>query len=120
MDAAWQLSGKVKRALDLEVIYRECDFITLHVPYLKETHHMIDAASIARMKAGVRIINLARGELVCDEDIVSALRCGKVAKYVTDFPSAATACEKNVIPMPHLGASTPRARKNAPSWPLRR
>lgn len=111
VDAAWQLSGKVRHALDLETIYRECDYITLHVPYLPATHHMVDAASIARMKDGVRIVNLARGELVSEVDIIEALRSGKVAKYVTDFPSPAIAAEPNVIPMPHLGASTPESEE---------
>ncbi len=111
VDSAWQLSGKVRHALDLDVVYRESDFITIHVPYMKDTHHMIDAEAISKMKDGVRIINLARGELVCDEDMIAALESGKVAKYVTDFPNGTTAGAKNVIPMPHLGASTPESEE---------
>ena len=109
VDAAWQLSRDVKRADDLDTIYRNCDYITIHVPYLPSTHHMIDAAAIAKMRDGVRIINLARAELVCDEDLLAGIDTGKVARYVTDFPNGKVAGAPNVVPMPHIGASTPES-----------
>jgi len=109
VEAAWRLSSNVKKAGDLDAIYRDSDFISLHVPYLKTTHHMINKESIAKMKKGVRIINLARAELVNDEDMLEALASGQVANYVTDFPNAMTADAPGVIPIPHLGASTPES-----------
>ena len=112
VDAAWQLSSHVKHATDIDTIYRNCDYITLHVPYIKDsTHHMINKDAFAKMKDGVRIINLARAELVCDEDLLCAIDSTKVARYVTDFPNAITAKSPNTIPMPHLGASTPESEE---------
>jgi len=109
VDAAWQLSREIQHAVDLDTIFKNCDYITIHVPYLPSTHHMIDAAAIAKMKPGVRIINLARAELVCDEDLLSGIDTGKVARYVTDFPNGKVAGVPNVVPMPHIGASTPES-----------
>lgn len=111
VDAAWQLSVEVKHALDLDTIYKNCDYITLHVPYLPDTHHMINAESIAKMRDGVRIINLARAELVDDAAIRDGIDTAKVARYVTDFPNDVTASMHNVVPMPHLGASTPESEE---------
>lgn len=111
VDAAWRLSSQVIHATDIDTIYRNCDYITLHVPYMKETHHMINKEAFAKMKDGVRIINLARAELVCDEDLLDAIDSTKVARYVTDFPNAITAKAPNTIPMPHLGASTPESEE---------
>lgn len=111
VEAAWKLSGGVKHALDLETIYKNCDYITLHVPYLPATHHMVNAEAFAQMKDGVRLINLARGELVDDAALVEALDSAKVACYVTDFPNGVTAGLPNVVPMPHLGASTPESEE---------
>ncbi len=112
VDAAWRLSSQVKHATDIDTIYRNCDYITLHVPYIKDsTHHMINKEAFAKMKDGVRIINIARAELVCDEDLLDAIDSTKVARYVTDFPNAITAKAPNTIPMPHLGASTPESEE---------
>ncbi|MGI5984675.1 MAG: 3-phosphoglycerate dehydrogenase [Clostridiales bacterium] len=111
VDAAWRLSSQVKHATDIDTIYRNCDYITLHVPYMKETHHMINKEAFAKMKDGVRIVNLARAELVCDEDLLDAIDSTKVARYVTDFPNAITSKAPNTIPMPHLGASTPESEE---------
>ena len=112
VDAAWRLSSQVKHATDIDTIYRNCDYITLHVPYIKDsTHHMINKEAFAKMKDGVRIINLARAELVSDEDLLDAIDSTKVARYVTDFPNAITAKAPNTIPMPHLGASTPESEE---------
>lgn len=112
VDAAWDLSRSVIHATDIDTIFRNCDYITLHVPYIKDqTHHMLNKEAFEKMKDGVRIINLARGELVCDEDLMDAIDTAKVARYVTDFPNAITANAPNVIPMPHLGASTPESEE---------
>ena len=112
VEAAWRLSSDIIKAGDLDALYMDSDFITLHVPYLNSTHHMINKESIAKMKPGVRVINLARAELVCDEDILEALSSGHVSQYVTDFPNAKTAGAPGVIAIPHLGASTPESEDN--------
>lgn len=112
VDAAWRLSSNVIHANDVDTIYKNCDYITIHVPYMESTHHTINKDTISKMKDGVRIINLARAELVCDEDIIAAIESGKVAKYVTDFPNGKTAGVKGIIATPHLGASTPESEDN--------
>lgn len=109
VDAAWKLSRAANHATDMETIYRNCDYITIHVPYMKETHHTINAEAIDMMKDGVRIINLARGELIDDDAMKVALESGKVAKYVTDFPNEKTVTYPNAITLPHIGASTPES-----------
>ena len=109
VDAAWNLSREVIRAESLEELLETSDYISLNVPYTEETHHMIDASVLARMKDGVRIINESRAEVVNDEDMTEALRSGKVAKYVTDFPNETILKAPNVIAMPHLGACTPES-----------
>ena len=114
VEAAWKLSS-VTIASDLETIYQNSDFITLHVPYLPSTHHMINKDSIAMMKQGVRVLNLARAELVCDDDMLEAITTRQVSRYVTDFPNAKTACAPGVIAIPHLGASTPESEDNCVS-----
>ena len=115
VEAAWRLASDIFQANSLDVIYKNCDYITLHVPYLESTHHLINKASIEKMKPGVRIINLSRAELVCDDDILQALESGHVSCYVTDFPNAKTAGAPGVIAIPHLGASTPESEDNCVS-----
>ena len=112
VDAALSLSRMVHRAMDLETIYKNCDYITLHVPQTPETRGMINEDAIHMMKGGVRILNLARGGLVNDVDMLAALDTGKVAAYVTDFPNNQLLQGKNVIAIPHLGASTPESEEN--------
>ena len=112
VDAALSLSRLVHRAMDLETIYKNCDYITIHVPQTPETKGMINTDAIHMMKGGVRIINLARGGLVNDDDILEALESGKVASYVTDFPNRKLMAGKNVVAIPHLGASTPESEEN--------
>ncbi len=112
VDAALSLSRMVHVAPDLETIYKNCDYITIHVPMSKETKGMINEDAIHMMKGGVRIINLARGGLVNEPDLVAALQSGKVASYVTDFPTNVLAGCKNVTLIPHLGASTPESEEN--------
>jgi D-3-phosphoglycerate dehydrogenase len=112
VDAALGLDIHVKHTTDLNVIYKNSDYITIHIPYNKETANTIDAEAISKMKGGVRIINLARGGLVNNEAIIAALESGHVAKYVTDFPDNQLVGCKNVIATPHLGASTPESEEN--------
>lgn len=95
-----------------EEIYRECDFITIHVPLLEETKGMIHEETLSLMKDGVVILNFSRDSLVNDDAIEKALQSGKVAKYVTDFPNARTANMDHVIAFPHLGASTAESEDN--------
>jgi len=106
------LAGKVTFVEDITEIYKNCLYITLHLPYTEATKNIINAEAIAMMPDGVRIINLARGELVNDDDMLAAIESGKVARYVTDFPNAKTANAKGVIAIPHLGASTPESEDN--------
>lgn len=112
VDAAWGLSRAIHHANDLNEIYANCDFITLHVPMLEDTKGMIDEDAIAAMKDGVKILNFSRDALVKDEALLAALESGKVAKYVTDFPNPAVVGVKNVITIPHLGASTAESEDN--------
>ncbi|MEL4105298.1 3-phosphoglycerate dehydrogenase family protein [Oscillospiraceae bacterium WX1] len=112
VDAAWRISSNVINAKDIETIYKNCDYITIHVPYMESTHHFINKCSLGLMKKGVRIVNLARAELVSDDDMIEAIGEGKVACYVTDFPNAKTANCPKIIAIPHLGASTPESEDN--------
>jgi D-3-phosphoglycerate dehydrogenase len=112
VESAWLLSSKIKRADDLDAIYKKSDYISINVPYIEATKQFINKGSIAKMKNGVRIINAARAELVNDDDMLEALASGQVSAYVTDFPNAKTAGAKGVIPIPHLGASTPESEDN--------
>lgn len=112
VNAAWMLSRSVKHILDADTIYRECDYITIHVPLLDSTKHMICKESIDKMRDGVVILNFARDLLVNDDDMEAALKSGKVKKYVTDFPNAKTASMEGAIAIPHLGASTEESEEN--------
>jgi D-3-phosphoglycerate dehydrogenase len=112
VDAAWNLSRAVEHCKNVETIYRECDFITIHVPALESTKGMINAETIALMKQGVVIVNAARDALVNEKDMLAALAAGKVGKYVSDFPNATTAGQKGCLVIPHLGASTEEAEDN--------
>lgn len=96
----------------LDKIYEKSDFITLHLPYNADTKGMIDKAAISKMKDGVVIVNCARGELVQNDDIIAAVKDGKVHKYFTDFPSEPLLNVDGIIACPHLGASTPEAEDN--------
>ncbi len=109
---ALALDRNTKVVNDVDELYKVADYITLHLPFNGNTKHFVDGAAISKMKGGVRILNLARGELVCDEDMIAALSTGRVAKYVTDFPSKTILQGKNVVAMPHLGASTPESEDN--------
>ena len=112
VNAAWGMSKWVKNAQNMETIFSECDYITLHAPSTKETKGLINKESIDMMKDGVRILNFARGDLVNSTDVLAAVKEGKIAKYVTDFASPDIINQENVIVMPHLGASTPESEDN--------
>ncbi|MGB4092179.1 MAG: phosphoglycerate dehydrogenase [Ruminococcus flavefaciens] len=110
--AALHLEPTVKIVTDINDIYTNSDYITIHMPYTPQTKNTIDAEQIAMMKDGVRLINLARGELINSEAVVKAIADGKIAKYVTDFADDVVLGAENVIVLPHLGASTPESEDN--------
>lgn len=112
VEAAWSLSREVRRAASYEEIFRECDYITLHIPSTPTTKNTINAEAIAMMKDGARLINLARADLVDAEALKAGLASGKLAAYVTDFPTPEVIGVDGVIAMPHLGASTEEAEDN--------
>lgn len=112
VDAAWGLSKYVKHITNVEDIYKECDYITVHVPALDSTKGMINAGAFALMKDGVKILNFARDILVNEDDLKAAIESGKVAKYMTDFPNPKISGFKNVVALPHLGASTEESEDN--------
>ena len=111
VSAAMNLSHKVKYTSELDDIYAVSDYITIHVPLTPETKGLVNKDTIAKMKDGVRILNYARGGLV-STDIIEALESGKVSAYVVDFPDDNVIGKKNVIAIPHLGASTPESEDN--------
>ena len=112
VNAAWNVSTKVQHVLAVEDIYRECDFITIHVPLLDSTKGMINAQAIGMMKENVVVLNFSRDTLVDEAAMVEALKAGKVRKYVVDFPTPATAGVDGCIVIPHLGASTAESEDN--------
>jgi D-3-phosphoglycerate dehydrogenase len=112
VEAAWGLARTVRRATSLDMLLAQSDYITLHVPLMDQTKGMLNRDKFALMKKGVRIVNLARGRLVKNADLLEALKAGAVGCYVTDFPDDDLLDVPNVIPIPHLGASTPEAEDN--------
>ena len=112
VNAAWMLSRSVKHIMDVNTIYKDCDYITVHVPLLDSTKEMINKDAFDQMKDGVVILNYARDLLVNDDDMAEALKSGKVKKYITDFPNAKTSAMDGVIATPHLGASTEESEDN--------
>ena len=112
VDAALRLDRHVHVVKNVDELYKVSDYITIHVPYTNDTKDFINAEAISKMKGQVRVLNLARGGLVNDDDMIAALESGRVAKYVTDFPNDKIALVHNVIALPHLGASTPESEEN--------
>ena len=112
VNAAWHVSQHVQHVLSADEMYRQCDFITIHVPLLDSTKGMISREAIASMKENVVVLNFSRDTLVDEAAMVEALEAGKVRKYVVDFPNPTTAGVKNCIVTPHLGASTAESEDN--------
>lgn len=112
VNSAWNLTHNAVHIYDIKDIFEKCDYITLHVPLTDSTKNLINADAIAKMKDGVRIMNFARGGLVNSADVIAALQSGKIASYVTDFPSDDLLGVDGVVAIPHLGASTPESEDN--------
>ncbi|HJC05769.1 MAG TPA: phosphoglycerate dehydrogenase [Candidatus Enterocloster excrementipullorum] len=112
VNAAWRLSRNVKHITNADVIFQECDYITIHVPLTDSTKGMINKEKLDMMKDGVVVLNFARDTLVNDDDMAAALESGKVHRYVSDFPNPKVAHMHNVILLPHLGASTKESEDN--------
>lgn len=119
IDHAWNLSRDVIHVKAVEDIYKECDYITVHVPLTDGTKGSINKDTMQMMKDGVVLLNFARDLLVNDDDLAEALKSGKVAKYVTDFPNTKTANMDGVIAIPHLGASTAESEDNCAMMAVR-
>jgi len=119
VEAAWSLSRSIKHATDLREVFQNCDYITLHVPLNNETKAMVNTKSIEGMKDGVRILNFSRAALCDDAAIIEALGTGKVAAYVTDFPTDEVLGVEGVVAIPHLGASTPESEDNCATMAAR-
>jgi D-3-phosphoglycerate dehydrogenase len=115
VSAAWGVSRATHRASSLREIYEKCDFITLHVPLTPETKGLINAQTISLMKRGVHIINLARGDLAVNKDIIEGLGSGQIGSYTLDFPCDELLGVPGVTSIPHLGASTPESEDNCAS-----
>ena len=112
VNAAWNISRSVKHVLKEEEIYAECDYITFHVPLLDDTKNKINKDTIAMMKDGVVIINYSRDLIANEEDVLEALKSGKIRKYISDFANPTVAGQPGCIVMPHLGASTEESEDN--------
>lgn len=112
VDAAWRLSRNIHHAKTVDELYKNCDYITLHVPAMESTKGMIDKNALSLMKKGVIVLNFARDVLVNEEDMIDALESGQVKHYVSDFPTPVIAGVKGTIVIPHLGASTAESEDN--------
>ena len=112
VDNAWTISRGVKRIIDLTELLKECDYITIHVPLTSNNKYLFNEETFNVMKKGSVLINCSRGELVNNEDVIAAIKSGKLARYLTDFPSDELLDIENIICVPHLGASTPEAEDN--------
>ena len=112
VDAAWKLSRDVRHVLDVNEIYEQCDYITIHVPLMDSTKGMINKAAIDEMKDGVVLLNYARDLLVDEDAVLEALKVGKMKKYVTDFANPKVVGAEGTIVTPHLGASTKESEDN--------
>lgn len=112
VEAAWKLSSRIHHVDNVDDIYAASDFITIHVPLIDATKKMINAEAISKMKDGVVLLNFARDLLADEAAVAEALKCGKIRKYVSDFPTPLSASMENAIVIPHLGASTAESEDN--------
>jgi D-3-phosphoglycerate dehydrogenase len=112
VEAAWELSRKVKKSTGLETLLSQVDYLTIHVPLLDSTKDLLNSEKFAMMKDGIKIINFSRGGLVNNDDVIKALESGKVSAYITDFPEEKLLGIKGIVPIPHLGASTAESESN--------
>ena len=112
---AWQLSSSVDQAASVEDIFANSDFVTLHVPLGEHTLSLADAPRIARMRKGTTLLNMSRSGIADEEAVLKALDEGRLANYVTDFPSPALRARPGVVALPHIGASTAEAQENCAS-----
>ncbi len=112
VDAAWRLPSEVKRMENLQSLFAKSDFVTLHLPMLEVTRHLINKDVLASAKEGCRLLNFAREGIVDQDAVVDALENGKLQRFITDFPTPALLNRDDVIPMPHIGASTAEAEDN--------
>ena len=113
VDAAWRLPASVRKANSIDDVFRHADFVTLHVPLLPVTRHLVDARRLSLLKPGAVLLNFARDAIVDEDAVVAALRAQKLKAYITDFPSAKLLGEPGVVALPHLGASTAEAEDNS-------
>lgn len=112
LENAWKLSPKVKNITDINEIYAVSDYLTIHVPLMNDTKGFINKEALDKAKDGVRVLNFARGELVDSVDMIQAVKSGKVACYITDFPDKYLMGQEGIVNIPHLGASTPESEEN--------
>lgn len=112
VESAWRLNRSIRHAKTVDELYKECDYITIHVPAMESTKGMIDQDAIGLMKKGAVLLNFARDVLVDEEAVIDALVSGKIKHYVTDFPTPVIAGVKGAIVIPHLGASTEESEDN--------
>lgn len=112
VEAAWQLSGRVERMESLQALLAKADFVTLHVPAIPATQDLINSETLGLMKSNAKILNFAREQIVNTKDLVAALENGTIAGYISDFPMPELLGRKDVLLMPHIGASTAEAEEN--------
>lgn len=112
VDTAWTISSRVKRALTIEEVLATSDYVTIHIPLLPQTKHLINAEKLALMKESATLLNFSRGELVDNQAVIQALNTGNLKHYITDFAAAELIGVENVLLLPHLGASTLEAEVN--------
>ncbi|MGX7420375.1 3-phosphoglycerate dehydrogenase family protein [Carnobacterium gallinarum] len=112
VDTAWNISSRVKRALTIEEVLATSDYLTIHIPLMSQTKHIINAEKLALVKEGATLLNFSRGELVDNQAVLQAIEAGKLNQYITDFAAPELIATKNVLVLPHLGASTLEAEVN--------
>lgn len=112
VESAWRVSNQVQRVTNLEELLATSDYITLHLPLIDATQHLLDERLLAKVKQGATLLNFSRGELIDEHALATVLKSGRLANYVTDFPNAFILSLPRVIPLPHIGASTAEAEEN--------